>query len=993
MHSCQLRNSPLEFQQDPEGKYYYLLNNVQDIFPGETRFRVNGTFVLPSPNENENENESMKIKYYPDNMDGAVNAMGHSILGPSDSNTQGQINGILSQCQCQAQNPTPGPSFGPSPPMSPSLELTRGNSFGTQSRIIQQQVANFADNQLEFNQQILRSLAESEQRDLEASRQLVEVLKKQLESEERERKILEEQLKQKEMLQQANDRMVLLQRSIEAVLVQNYELHEYPIPRRFVVLPEKFARKVIRSMEDSWDDTKSSVSTDDEEDQEGLLDMIKNYDPRNLLEERFRLYFLCECGDPAESGTGNSSTCTSTQSTTNTKNKVHLAKHDGYQLSRPTHFLKRYGPYVLGMLQILRFCLDVAKFVAPVVGLARESLDNVVDDVKSISEQTLDAVNFSIATLEEVLGRDNNIEALYSNSDGNDIFKNLAALEGADLRQLETFLRNKDKDKILGNLYRTTTSEGHVKWVCLEHFEKSYRDNAARSFINAIATNHGFYDENLRKITMTLSSPITTNDFMKQLITYSFTTDELDLTLDFGFNYANLAKIVKKLERSNVKILKLDLKDTESTRPDFKVPGMEKYQPLLELMSNRKLQQLTLTGIDYFGSRTSDLPRNREHSKIRSFHHLNSIRTKDIPRLVNILSCCSNLVDLRLGSHTLSMYQLELGCAIGALSQLEVLHLIGLDNENEGNTKTYTEVNGNQYEEGILSKLVEGKVKLRELVVTGDLVCKEDLDKAMHAFESTLETLVIESHLTWVGLCSERFKHRCSFPKLTHLHAPLKEMKETLHKLQSTLGLNLSHLGVIQNDIVLKEIANLTALRSVSIHNINASDLLPLWESFPENGGSLHIDSLSLRLVGGCEDSHFNLMVVSLRRLWLEGIDQQLLEGLLKKLDFSNLEILAVIDCGFPSEVELALVARQSDFSKHLEIHLGEKDEKKYQDGGDNIWVSIHKPSSFEPKSASSGTALSTASSGKESSQKLDPRRVIGSQDHNTRYLWYQLMN
>lgn len=37
------------------------------------------------------------------------------------------------------------------------------------------------------------------------------------------------------------------------------------------------------------------------------------------------------------------------------------------------------------------------------------------------------------------------------------MFENLAALEGADLRRLDTFLRNNDKDKVLGNLYRITT--------------------------------------------------------------------------------------------------------------------------------------------------------------------------------------------------------------------------------------------------------------------------------------------------------------------------------------------------------------------------------------------------------------------------------------------------------------------------------------------------------------------------------------------------------
>ncbi|KAF9342727.1 hypothetical protein BGX26_006976, partial [Mortierella sp. AD094] len=404
-------------------------------------------------------------------------------------------------------------------PPSISSALTRSSSSGTEGSIIQlhSELTNLANNHYEVSKQILRNQAEAKERDLEVFRMLVE-------SKEREIELLKKQLEHKEMLQQAHDRMVILQQGIDAVLVQNYELHEYPIPRLFVILPEKIASKVIRDIEDSRDGTESSISMDEGvEDQEGFIDMIKSWDPRQLLEEKFRLYFLCECGEHSSAGpsTENCYTRTSTQPTTNTKNKVHLAKHKGYQLSKPTQFLEQYGPYVLGMLQILKFCLDAAKAVAPVVGLAGEGLKKAVDSVKSASEHALDAVNISINFLEMKLGSDITFDALDGNSSGEDIFKNLAALEGADLRQLETFLHNKDKDKILGNLYRTTTPKGHVKWVCLEHFKTSYRENAARSLLNTIEVNHGHYDKQLGKITLVLSSSIVAKDFMKQLITYS----------------------------------------------------------------------------------------------------------------------------------------------------------------------------------------------------------------------------------------------------------------------------------------------------------------------------------------------------------------------------------------------------------------------------------------------------------------------------------------
>ncbi|KAG0005384.1 hypothetical protein BGZ65_011319, partial [Modicella reniformis] len=64
------------------------------------------------------------------------------------------------------------------------------------------------------------------------------------------------------LLQQMINRQVILENRIQAVMTQNYELHEYPIPRLFIVLPKAPKRrdKIIQP-----------------------------------LTKQFRLYFLCEC--------------------------------------------------------------------------------------------------------------------------------------------------------------------------------------------------------------------------------------------------------------------------------------------------------------------------------------------------------------------------------------------------------------------------------------------------------------------------------------------------------------------------------------------------------------------------------------------------------------------------------------------------------------------------------------------------------------------------
>ncbi|KAG0198799.1 hypothetical protein BGX31_004469, partial [Mortierella sp. GBA43] len=115
--------------------------------------------------------------------------------------------------------------------------------------------------------------------------------------------------KMQQMQREALDTLANIHSRIQTVLTQTYELHEYPIPRLFIVLPK----------------------TD-----ERLRDKITGF-----IAEHYKLYFLCECGSHT------------TPKGSKTQHEIHLAKHEGYDLDKPTEFFQRYGSYLITMLQMI----------------------------------------------------------------------------------------------------------------------------------------------------------------------------------------------------------------------------------------------------------------------------------------------------------------------------------------------------------------------------------------------------------------------------------------------------------------------------------------------------------------------------------------------------------------------------------------------------------------------------------------------------------------
>ncbi|KAF9346604.1 hypothetical protein BGX26_001875 [Mortierella sp. AD094] len=123
-----------------------------------------------------------------------------------------------------------------------------------------------------------------------------------------------------QMQKQTLNRLANIQNRVQAMLTQTYELHEYPIPRLFIILPKPARRR----------------------------DMFGR-----LFANQFKLFFLCECGE-----------YTKTERTT-IPHEIHLAKYKGYDISKPNEFFEKYGSYILTVMHMFKYGIMADGIVVP----------------------------------------------------------------------------------------------------------------------------------------------------------------------------------------------------------------------------------------------------------------------------------------------------------------------------------------------------------------------------------------------------------------------------------------------------------------------------------------------------------------------------------------------------------------------------------------------------------------------------------------------------
>ncbi|KAF9276686.1 hypothetical protein BGZ68_009847 [Mortierella alpina] len=356
--------------------------------------------------------------------------------------------------------------------------------------------------------------------------------------------------------QEANNRLVLIQNKAEAILVQNFELLEYTVPRLFIILPEPTS---------TWD----------------KLRMSKN---------KFRLHFICECGDHTMS------------SSTNIPHHLHLALHDGYEIRQPYEFFRKYGAFILFMLELLKFGANVTGFVVPMLASLKvtDMLDGVSQCVGQSAKLTAEGVDQSISFLEGL--RDGKFEVgdpLDANNSQVTVRQAMVSaegVEGVDLRQLRSYLQESRGDNLLGNLYRMNTATGHVKWVCREHYRSGYQEAASTELRELLKAQGGSFDEQLGRVVVTIGSSLSVSQLYAAILK-ARGVFELDLVLSWNQTYDDLRRLKKMVASSSIASLTLHFMRHTGPQADFNIRGRRRYDPIFELMQLRVLQAVRLRSV------------------------------------------------------------------------------------------------------------------------------------------------------------------------------------------------------------------------------------------------------------------------------------------------------------------------------------------------------------------------------------------------------------
>ncbi|KAG0372829.1 hypothetical protein BGX24_012518, partial [Mortierella sp. AD032] len=313
--------------------------------------------------------------------------------------------------------------------------------------------------------------------------------------------------------QQALDRLAVIHGRIQAILTQTYELHEYSIPRLFIILPKN----------------------------------TSEWNPASLLNNQFQLYFLCECGEHTKELNGDS---------TNISHHIHIAKHEGYDLQRPTEFFQKYGRYMLTLLEMIKHGSTVTGYIVPALSSVNAS---GAIDMFSNSQDTVtpSGINQSIEYLQSISSEQ---DAAKDTSTGSSSGRE--ALGGVDLHHLEVFIKSKGQDQALGNLYRTITEEGHVKWVCIDHYRLAYKEQDQQdqqAFAPAVELNGGHYDQHLGRVTVSLGSKIRAAGFFEALAKARH-LDELVVVFDWDGTTSDFEIFGDTLNSTAISILRLDIR-------------------------------------------------------------------------------------------------------------------------------------------------------------------------------------------------------------------------------------------------------------------------------------------------------------------------------------------------------------------------------------------------------------------------------------------------
>ncbi|KAG0365799.1 hypothetical protein BGZ54_006200, partial [Gamsiella multidivaricata] len=370
-------------------------------------------------------------------------------------------------------------------------------------------------------------------------------------------KDMEEVIQQME--QQALDRLAIIQKRVRTTLARTLDFQEYSGPRLFIVLP-----KILRPRDHSL----------------------------SLTASQFRLYFLCECGPHTMS------------ENTRRPHEIHFANHEGYDLERPEEFFKRYKTYVLTMAQMIKYGATVEGVVVPAVErfeLADETVPGqghfkfMKENLGSLVDATISFVQKQQCGTSD--GKDDRAEQTDTDEQHEP--------KGADLRELEWYLKFYSTNYISGNLHRIITPEEHVKCVCADHYRESNFSTVTKELRDFLRSNGGVLYEEMGKVILSLATAMLAQQFYL-IISKGCWIQDLSISLDWIVGIEDLRAFATAVNQA--RILHLTLRGTPLQTETIEgsdmavMAGAVKhhwFDPIVQAMSDEGIQEKKSEALDW----------------------------------------------------------------------------------------------------------------------------------------------------------------------------------------------------------------------------------------------------------------------------------------------------------------------------------------------------------------------------------------------------------
>ncbi|KAF9114189.1 hypothetical protein BGX27_011462 [Mortierella sp. AM989] len=282
-----------------------------------------------------------------------------------------------------------------------------------------------------------------------------------------------------------------------------------------------------------------------------LPDLRRKWNATNILANHFRLHFLCECGLHS-----------TIKETNNGAPKLHLADHEGYVVRQPAKFVQQYGPYLLVMLEMLKFGNQIAGYVLP--GLSASGVLFPPNTIPSTS-LSLDRINKSIVYLEKLTGVDTSRPWELT-----EYIRDLEASDGIDLdNQLASHLEVDKSRNIHANMYRMKTLPERADWVCRQHHSSRFEHAEYYELESTLSSVGARLDYQYGKISVTLTSSLHAEQLYNAILkVIGLGFYHLELTMSWNYLPEDLAKLEKLVELSDMESVELaGVPSTVRSRP------------------------------------------------------------------------------------------------------------------------------------------------------------------------------------------------------------------------------------------------------------------------------------------------------------------------------------------------------------------------------------------------------------------------------------------